>query len=184
MDAFQQSLRNITDSCISHKYTSSRHDLTWFNPVLKRQTEAKRKLYNKAERTGKEADWTRFKIARKDLTKNLRKARNAYMTGYLTDTMQENPKAFSSYFKRLRQDNPGVRDFRVYNEIICDAGTKSEVRSREFASIFTNENTENLPTLGTNPAPNISGIVISVKGVENQLISLNSQKASGSDGIP
>lgn len=35
------------------------------------------------------------------------------MTGYLTDSMQENPKAFQSYIKRLQQDNPGVGDFEV-----------------------------------------------------------------------
>ena len=56
--------------------------------------------------------------------------------------------------------------------------------SRQFASVFTNENAKNLPTFGTNPTPTISDIVISVKGVENQLISLNPQKASGPNSIP
>lgn len=47
-DAFQQGLHNIMDSCIPHKYTSSRHNLPWFNHILRRQIRAKQKLYNKA----------------------------------------------------------------------------------------------------------------------------------------
>ncbi len=41
--------------------------------------------------SGKETDWSKFKTARKQLSKNLKRARDTYLSGYLTDTMQENP---------------------------------------------------------------------------------------------
>ncbi|CAB4025778.1 Hypothetical predicted protein, partial [Paramuricea clavata] len=141
-------------------------------------------LYNKAKKSGKETDWSKFKTAKKQLSKNLKSARDTYLSGYLTDTMQENPKAFWSYIKRLRQDNPGVEDFKMDNELISDAGLKSEVLSKQFASVFTTENVENIPTPGSNFTLAIGNIVITVKGVEKQLASLDAKKASGPDGIP
>ena len=82
----------------------------------------KQNLYNKAKKSSKESDLAKFKMARKQLSKNLKRARDIYFTGYLTDTMQENPKAFWSYIKRLRQDNLSVEDFRMDNQLISDAG--------------------------------------------------------------
>ncbi|CAB3986093.1 Hypothetical predicted protein, partial [Paramuricea clavata] len=183
-DAFQQGIQNIMNSCIPCKYTSSRYNLPWFNRALRRQTRIKQKLYNKAKKSGKEIAWSKFKTAKKQLSKNLKRARDTYLSGYLTDTMQENPKAFWSYIKRLRQDNPGVEDFKMDNELISDAGLKSEVLSKQFASVFTTENVENIPTPGSNFTPAIGNIVITVKGVEKQLASLDAKKASGPDGIP
>ena len=183
-DAFQQGIQHIMNSCIPSKYTSSRYNLPWFNRALRRQTRVKQKLYNKAKKSGKEIDWAKFKTARKQLSKNLKSARDAYFTGYLTDTMQEDPKAFWSYIKRLRQDNPGVEDFRIDNELISDAGLKSEVLSKQFASVFTTENVDNIPTIESKSTPTIGNIVVTVKGVEKQLASLDPKKASGPDGIP
>ncbi|CAB3997431.1 Hypothetical predicted protein, partial [Paramuricea clavata] len=59
-----------------------------------------------------------------------------------------------------------------------------QVLSKQFASVFTTENVENIPTPGSNFTPAIGNIVITVKGVEKQLASLDAKKASGPDGIP
>ena len=91
------------------------------------------------------------------------------MARYLTDNMRgENPKAFWSYIKKLRQDSPSVEDFRIDNELISNASLKSEILSKQFASIFTKENIENLPNPGMTPMPTIGEIIITVKGVEKQ----------------
>ena len=70
------------------------------------------------------------------------------------------------------------------NDLIGDAGLKSEVLSKQFASVFTTENIENILSPGGSPMPTIVNIVITVKGVEKQQASLDPKKASGPDGIP
>ena len=92
--AFQQGIQNIMDSntiCIPCKFTTSRYNLPWFNRGLRRQTRVKQKLYNKTKKSGKEIDWSKFKMARKQFGKNLKRARDTYLSGYLSETMQENP---------------------------------------------------------------------------------------------
>ena len=109
-DAFQQGIQNMMNSCIYQLYTSSRY-------ALRRGTRVKQSYITKLE--SREKRLTRlykFKTAGKQLSKNLKRARDTYFTGYLTDTMQENPKAFWSFIRRL-QDNPGVEDFRMNNEL-------------------------------------------------------------------
>ena len=64
------------------------------------------------------------------------------------------------------------------NDLISDAGLKSEVLSKQFASVFTTENIENIPSPGGDPMPIIGNIVFTVKGVEKQLASLDPKKAS------
>ena len=57
---FQQRLTGIMDSCIPHKFTTSRHNLPWFNRSLRRQTRKKQRLYNRAKESGRQSDWNKF----------------------------------------------------------------------------------------------------------------------------
>ena len=57
---FENSVRNILDSCIPHKMTSSRYNLLWFNRSLRRKSRAKQRLYNKAKKTGSVHHWNKF----------------------------------------------------------------------------------------------------------------------------
>ena len=47
---FEQRLTGIMDSCIPHKFTTSRHNVTWLNGSLRRQTRKRRRLYNRAKK--------------------------------------------------------------------------------------------------------------------------------------
>lgn len=98
--------------------------------------------------------------------------------------MREDSKTFWSYLKRIRQDNPGVEDLRINDDIISEAGLKADALNKQFASVFTKENLENIPTPGNSPTPAIGEIIITIKGVEKQLLSLNPRKASGPDAMP
>ena len=110
---FENSVRNIMDSCIPYKMTSSRYNLPWFNRSLQRQSRAKQRLYNKAKKTGSEHHWNKFFAARKHMHKNLKLAREEYIGGHLSEAIKVNPKRFWSYIKRLEQENPEIADFEV-----------------------------------------------------------------------
>lgn len=80
------------DSCIPSKWTSSRYNLPWFNHSLKHLARRKQRLYTKAKTSGKQNDWKAFRVARKLMHKGLKEARNAYISDYLGEAIEENPE--------------------------------------------------------------------------------------------
>ena len=102
----------------------------------------------------------------------LKSARDTYISDYLGDAIKENPKRFWSFIKQLNQDDPGVADLEVNNEIIHEAQRKSEILNNYFSSVYTDENINEIPDVGENPAPG-NPLIITVQGVLKQLDSLN-----------
>ena len=172
------------DTCIPHKMTSSRYNFPWFDRSLRRQTRAKQRLYNKAKKSRNPAHWSEYRAARKRTQKNLKSAREVYISDFLGDAIEENPKCFWSYIKQLKNDDPGVADFNIDNRIISDGKAKSELLSEQFSSVFTVEDLTDIPVAGRDPKPGISGLTVTIPGVIKQLQSLKPNKASGPDGIP
>ena len=181
---FEGNIRRIMDTCIPHKMSSSRYNLPWFNRLLKRKTRIKQRLYNKAKKSGNPAHWNEFRAARKRLQKDLKSTRETYISDFLGTAIEENPKRLWSYIKQLKNEDPGVADFKVDGRIISDGNLKSELLSRQFSSVFTDENSNNIPLVGLDPKPSIGTIIITIPGVIKQLQSLKPYKASGPDEIP
>ena len=50
--------------------------------------------------------------------------------------------------------------------------------------MFTKEDLENIPEMGSDLTPGLGSLIISEQGVLKQLCSLNPNKASGPDQIP
>ncbi|KAI8510225.1 DTW domain-containing protein 2 [Branchiostoma belcheri] len=102
----------------------------------------------------------------------------------LGEAIVDKPKTFWSYIKGLRKDLVGVAPLKVGNTIISDSGKKAEVLSSQFKSVFTEEDTTDMPSLGQPCTPPMEHIVVSTDGVEKMLQGLNPSKASGPDQIP
>ena len=71
---------------------------------MKRLARRKQRLYNKAIASGKQNDWRAFREARKLMHKRLKQVRNAYISDYLGEAIEENPKRFWSYIKQLKKE--------------------------------------------------------------------------------
>ena len=105
---FEDNIHRIMDS-----WTSSRYNLPWFNHSLKHLARHKQRLYNKAKTSGKHNDWKAFRVARKLMHKRLKEARKAYISDYLGEAIEENPKRFWSYIKQLNKEELGIADFEI-----------------------------------------------------------------------
>ena len=97
--------------------------------------------------------------------------------------MKENPKAFWSFIKKMRQEDTGIADLKVNNKIISDDLGKAEALSEQFASVFTVEDKVHIPTLGVSETPDINKLIIGKEGVLRQINRLKPNKAPGPDGI-
>ena len=183
-DTFECSIRSIMDACIPHKMTSSRYNLPWFNRSLRRQSRAKQRLYNKAKRSQNPQHWSEFRDTRKCLHKNLKSAREKYVSDYLGESIKENPKRFWSFVKHLKKDDPGVADFKVDGQIICDGVMKSDLLNKQFSNVYTKEDLASIPAVGHSPKPTIGSLTVTLPGVIKQLTSLKPNKAIEPDQIP
>ncbi|KAI8494439.1 hypothetical protein Bbelb_276650 [Branchiostoma belcheri] len=181
---FKDKMKDTMNKHIPSKITSSRYNLPWFNRNLRRHCRKKQRLYNKAKRTGQEEDWNKYKTVKKGVQKSIRQAHSKYVADILGEAIVDKPKTFWSYIKGLRKDLVGVAPLKVGNTIISDSGKKAEVLSSQFKSVFTEEDTTDMPSLGQPCTPPMEHIVVSTDGVEKMLQGLNPAKASGPDQIP
>ena len=176
-DTFERSIRSIMDACIPHKMTSSRYNLPWFNRSLRRQSRAMLRLYNKAKRSQNPQHWSEFRDARKRLRKNLKSAREKFVSDYLGESIKDNPKRFCSFIKHLKKDDPCVADFKVDGQIISDSETKSDLANKQFSNVYTKEDLASIPAVGHSPKPTIGSLIVTLPG-SNRAINIIEAKQS------
>ncbi|KAI8493717.1 DTW domain-containing protein 2 [Branchiostoma belcheri] len=87
----------------------------------------------------------------------------------LGEAIVDKPKTFWSYIKGLRKDLVGVAPLKVGNTIISDSGKKAEALSSQFKSVFTEEDTTDIPSLDQPCTPPMEHIEVSTDGVEKML---------------
>lgn len=114
---------------------------------MRRQTRLKQRLYvyNRAKKSGRQSHWNKFKLARKQLYKNLNRTKNDYLSDFLGDSIKQNPKAFWSHIKKLRKEDTDNQDLKVGNEVFTEPRAKAEVLNSQFSSVFNKEETEFIP---------------------------------------
>ena len=76
-----------------------------------------------------------------------------------------------------------MADFEVAGKVISNGALKSETLNSQFSSVFTKEDLENIPDMGSDPKPDLGPLIVSEQGVLKQLSSLNPNKACGPDQI-
>ena len=68
--------------------------------------------------------------------------------------------------------------------IQSDSQKKSDILNNQFQSVYTREDTSNLPDEGPSPHPTMKNITVNIPGVIKLLKNLNPYKAAGPDTIP
>ena len=95
-----------------------------------------------------------------------------------------NSKKFWSFIKSKRKDQCEVPPL-VHNGVThTDNLTKADILNKQFASVFTNEDTSYIPKLQGVPYPTIQSVQIYQDGVIQLLQQLDNSKAYGYDNIP
>ena len=144
-------------------------------------------LLKKARRTGDKNSpaWLEYHCQRNKVVKLLKTTRNDYLNNVIGGSLQENPKRFWSYIKRLWSENFGIPILRQGHSIFISDKDNAEALRDYFQSVFTKDNGL-LPAFSPSTLAyinNIRDIVFSPNGVLKQLASLNPSKSAGLDGI-
>ena len=93
-------------------------------------------------------------------------------------------KRFWSYIKALRKDTTGITALRSGGKLFSGPKDKADILNKQYQSVFTRENTDNIPCMEGPTLPSIPDIIVNAEGVLSLLLKLNPYKAGGPDKIP
>ena len=82
----------------------------------------------------------------------------------------------------VKKDNTGITVLKKDGRNATSPQQKAEMLNAQFSSVFTEEDTENLPQLNKQ-YPSLSTLSVSAIGVEKLLLNLNASKAAGPDKL-
>ena len=174
-------LLSVIDKCVPSKKISGRFKPPWITQKIKRLIRRKQRAYNKAKCSKKEEDWATFRRIRKKTQKKLKDSHFDYVNEAISE---DGNKGLWRYLKSMRKDTCGVNTLIKDGFSASDPADKAKFLNEQFSSVFTHENTADIPDLGPSPHPQMSQIKIENAGVRKLLKDLNPNKACGSDKIP
>ena len=182
-------LKSILMDCLNKfvptKLTSKRQNLTWLNKSLRKAIRKKARLYNRAKTSKRPDLWAKYKLQKRDTQRNLRRARWSFINDKLSTSLEtENSKPFWRYIKSQRQDRCGVSPLLHASQLHSDSRRKAEILNQQFCSVFTDEDTTNMPKLEGPPTTPMNNIENTQSRITKLLSELNVDKAPGPDELP
>jgi hypothetical protein len=182
---FCNHIESITKQHVPSKTSSTRRNVPWLTPNIKRMTRKKQRLFNHAKKTGKEMHWAQYRSFKRATTKALNKARWNYINGILQTGIDEgNTKPFWRYIYSQKNDRSGVAPLKEGSTLVSDSKSKAEMLNQQFTSVFTKDDTNGDTVLPGPSYPPIEALQIQTAGVEKLLKNLQPNKAAGPDHIP
>jgi len=94
----------------------------------------------------------------------------------------ENPKKLYSFIKGKRSDSTGISPLKCDGVTHSDPSKKATILNKQFAGVFTTEDTTDVPTMDGDSYPDMPHFTVRAEGVQKLL--LNHNKAFGPDNIP
>ena len=128
--------------------TSPRDNLPWLSKSLLASIREKASLYSRAKRTNKADLWAKYKLCKRQTQRAIRSARWSFLKNKLSESLeQKNSKPHWRYIKSKRQDGNGVSPLKENGQLHSDSRRKAEILNNQFCSVFTSEDTTNIPKI-------------------------------------
>ena len=104
--------------------------------------------------------WAKYKLQKRGTQRNLRRARWSFINDKLLTSLEtKNSKPFWCYIKSQRQDRCGVSPLLHDGQLHSDSRRKAEILNQQFCSVFTDEDTTNMPKLEGPPTTPMNNIL-------------------------
>ena len=144
----------------------------------------KNMLWQRCVASGDPLDKARFRLCRNQLRQLTRQLRMDFETQLVSD-IKANPRAFWKYSNTRLKTKPRVGDLRDGSgALISDGEAKAGLLNAFFASVFTREDLESIPTLPDQAVSSeLSDVEITLGLVEEKLRSLKASSAPGPDEL-
>ena len=112
----------------------------------------------------------------------LKEAHNDYYTRLFDTSFDGNKRQLWKYIKAKKKDTNVISTIMADGSPLSDTISKAEALNNQFRSVFTQEDTDNIPTMTTtadigNSFPNVPEISFSLNGIQQTLCNLQVNKA-------
>ena len=182
---FKDAVFKVMDTWIPKKTVKKKADVPWMTKEIKRMIRKKKRMYKQALKHGDNSQQsTAFKEYRKVVRNKIHASYHNYLNTLLDPEEDTTSKNFWKYIKARKQDTMGIGTLKANGKIAETPVEKANILNEQFTSVFTVEDTNNIPEKGPSPYTPMKNIVISNAGVRKSILRLNEKKASGPDKIP
>ena len=181
----------VLDATAKHiplKKATSRWNLDWMTPMIRRLVRRKRRAWRRALKTGSVEAWEKYQTLKRAMRRELEKSRRMHTAKLLEETHMGNTKKFYSLLKNKRTDQDSrIPILKEGADTHTEARDKAQALSRQYKSVFTNEPDGPIPEPDrpTNVhLESMEPIDFTEHGVMKLIKALDPSKARGPDNIP
>ena len=191
-DKTESGLQDIIDKNVPSKTVKGFKNPPWFNSELKQAFQKRNAAYRRWVRTSSHQDEMEFHSLKTEAQRMWREAKDKYTNSVFDpqdgeddyDKKKKQPlKKFFGFIKSLKKDASGVAPLKRDGVLVSDSKGKANILNQQYASVFTEEDTETVPDLGPSPHQKMPHPTVTQKGVQKLLASLNPNKAAGPDKL-
>jgi hypothetical protein len=183
-DKIESKYSGLIERYIPKKRFLTSQTPVWLNRDIRKLIKGKHKSWNRYRRNPSPENWALYSQCRNTVTHTINKAKSDY-EHKLASGVKTNPKKFWQYV------NSSVKSKGKINELIDSDGNittddqgKADILNNHFASIFTEEDLSDIPSMPIKPNLKLlEDITITTEGIIKHLKRLNISKAAGPDGI-
>ena len=156
----------------------------WMTPETAAVIDRKRRAWTKYLNCKNDENYNVYTKARNEATVIIRYAKRDFERN-LSENCKDEPKLFWSYVRNNTKTKDHLSDLKQEDGSITeDPKTKANILNEFFSSVFTQEDTTNLPELNNrNPAKKLSTILVTPEIIKNKIKKLKQSKSPGPDGI-
>ena len=133
--------------------------------------------------------WENFKNQKRKTQSSIRKSYWHHIeNNILGDKNEENfgeaQKKIWKHVKSVKRDRTGTAPLKENGLLVSDPKSKARILNHQYQSVFSKEDSADIPEPNEPESPTMSEIVVTEEGVFKQLSTLQENKASGPDKIP
>ena len=147
------------------------------------------KLFKKQQASHRAIDISHYRHIKAKVQKAERKAYWKHVENIIdigdpeSDHQPNKQKRFWSFIKSLRKDSSGVAPLKENGKMHADPKDKTNILNRQYESVYTKEDTNNVPSPSGQPYQPMEEITLTEHGVRKLLLKINPRKACGPDMI-
>lgn len=180
---FKSSFLTSVNKYIPTKKLPTNQRPPWMTKTISNLIKRKAKSHSAWKASNSPTDHQTYHNLRKITKRAIRKAQSSHLNE-VVNKLESNPKPFWQFIKSKRKDSGSIPTLRTADSVADTSKDKADILNKQFASVFTKENLNNIPFTSSSTPPSISDLTINNNGILKLLCSLNISKASGPDLLP
>jgi hypothetical protein len=177
---FRSRLDELRKKYVPTRVMRNRQRPLWMTKEILQAINRKRRLWKEAKK-GRNRE--QYEEADTRVQKLIRNAKRNYEKRLATGNGGNN-RSFYSYVKQRTKSRPSIGPLRnLKKEMVSDDQGMTELLNNFFGSVFTREDTANIPVAKEMEAENMKEVVITAKMVRTKIKSLKEASAAGPDNV-